>query len=127
MRRDYNKYTVMQDFLSTTVLLLICIYANILLLCLFLMQEHYKTLIELTQKTRQAYDEKWTKIREKLELQQKESKLTGMLALHTVMTQRLGDNCCIWCVHVGIHCSSVLILKHPSSTLQLYYVTSVAN
>ncbi|KAL9985383.1 hypothetical protein ACROYT_G007779 [Oculina patagonica] len=40
-------------------------------------QEHFKKLIDLTQKTRQAYSEKWEEIREKLELQQKENQITA--------------------------------------------------
>ncbi|KAJ7394141.1 Selenocysteine insertion sequence-binding protein 2 [Desmophyllum pertusum] len=48
-------------------------------------QEQFKTLIELTQKTRQAYSEKWQEIRQKLELQQKE--ITGTLVLYIVTRQ----------------------------------------
>lgn len=43
----------------------------------FLTQDHFKKLIELTQKTTQAYFEKWQETREKLEQSQRES--TGTL------------------------------------------------
>lgn len=36
-------------------------------------QDHFKKLIELTQKTKQAYTDKWEETREKLELQQQET------------------------------------------------------
>ncbi|KAJ7375697.1 Selenocysteine insertion sequence-binding protein 2-like [Desmophyllum pertusum] len=50
-------------------------------------QEQFKTLIELTQKTRQAYSEKWQEIRQKLELQQKE--ITDTLVPTTEMDKML--------------------------------------
>ena len=43
----------------------------------FLTQDQFKKLIELTQKTKQAYSEKWQETREKLEQSHRES--TGTL------------------------------------------------
>ena len=52
----------------------VCLAIKILV---FLTQDHFKKLIELTQKTTQAYFEKWQETREKLEQSQRES--TGIL------------------------------------------------
>lgn len=54
--------------------LVVCLAIKILV---FLTQDHFKKLIELTQKTTQAYFEKWQETREKLEQSQRES--TGTL------------------------------------------------